>query len=261
MRTSQVLSIPLSLHALHNRQKRNCLALSAFTQSSDFSHHNHKEVQTVLLDECLTGYVSGCLHMSNRNWSISPTPNMDWPFIVNLIQITTMSTTMSCGFRFEVVVVSLINSANVKIRQNNWTWTTCGSLHDNWDKTWKSPHVHHNYQTSLVSTMSCNEQEWIALVCSSVTLSGLQALHSHPVWNPNIFKPLQPLNSETCFQLRRKASGFTIGNQDRGAHKLLSCLLQSLCYWLCGCITNLSAFCRQVKARGQTHPPLLTNPL
>lgn len=43
MRMSQVLSIPLSLHALHNRQKRSCLALSAFTQSSDFSHQRSPE--------------------------------------------------------------------------------------------------------------------------------------------------------------------------------------------------------------------------
>lgn len=161
----------------------------------------HQRVHTVLVDECLTGYASGCLHMSNRNWYIF-FPKHNWH----------SNTTMNCGFRFEVFFVSFINLANVKIRQNDdWAWKTCGSLHDNWDKTWKCPYVHRNirqaYARNLVSTMSCNE-EWRALACSRFTLSGLRALHSHPVWNPNIYKSLLPPNPETCFQLRCKCFWF-----------------------------------------------------
>lgn len=77
-------------------------------------------------------------------------------------------------------------------------------------------------------------------------------------WSPNI-----PTTSQLrpAFRYEGSLSGFTFycaGNQDRGAHKQLACLLRSLHFCLCGCVTNLSCFCRQVKAWGLTDSPLLT---
>lgn len=123
MRMSQVLSIPLSLHALHNRQKRSCLALGAFTQSSNFSHQCSQEsaqqccwmnawlVMCLGAFTCLTGidiYILFFIYLFFfKLWLI-----LHYQF--NSVS----NTTISCGVRFEVVFASFYNSANVKNQTN-----------------------------------------------------------------------------------------------------------------------------------------------
>lgn len=128
MRMSQVLSIPLSLHALHNRQKRSCLALGAFTQSSNFSHQCSQEsaqqccwmnawlVMCLGAFTCLTGidiYILFFIFFSS----------FDWSFITNSIQLVTLQSAVGSGLRWFLLL--FITQQMWKIRQiNDWTWKT-----------------------------------------------------------------------------------------------------------------------------------------
>lgn len=101
----------------------------------------------------------------------------------------------------------------------------------------------------------------IASICSTDTLSCLQALDWHQVWR------VEPkhLQASAIFQSRPALSWdaslvYSAGNPHIEASLQLSCLPPSCTSAFLGCKTSLNGWCRHVKARRPYCPSLLTDP-